>query len=384
MLRAISFLRSAAVEGAASVRNFASATATAQLQPFKLFKLNEGPSQTTSCTREEALNYYETMQRIRRMETTLSTLYKEKKVRGFCHLYSGQEAVAVGVEAALIPGDAIITAYRCHGFVVTRGEPVAGVIGELMGKANGNVEGKGGSMHMYAKEFYGGNGIVGAQVPLGAGIALHKKRTGTNNVSVTMYGDGASNQGQVFEAFNMAKLWNLPCIFICENNKYGMGTSAQRSSANTAYYTRGDFIPGIWADGMEVLTVREAMRYAADWCRSGKGPILVELETYRYFGHSMSDPGTSYRTRDEIQTVRRERDPIILFGRFMTSSGLATDDEIKAIDKKIRLEVEKDVEDCHKAPIPSLDSAYTHVYREPPANFTVRGSDITQNIVPKK
>ncbi|KAM7536908.1 hypothetical protein Aperf_G00000087403 [Anoplocephala perfoliata] len=383
MLQGVKFLRAAVTESVIVPRCFASASATAQLQPFKLYKLDKGPSPTTTCTREDALKYYETMQRIRRMETTLSTLYKEKKVRGFCHLYSGQEAVAVGVEAALIPGDDIITAYRCHGFVLTRGESVASVIGELMQKNNGNVRGKGGSMHMYAKNFYGGNGIVGAQVPVGAGVALHHKRNGTNNICVTMYGDGASNQGQVFETFNMAKLWNLPCLFICENNKYGMGTSTQRSSSNTAYYTRGDVIPGIWADGMEVLTVREAMRYAADWCRSGKGPIIVELETYRYFGHSMSDPGTSYRTRDEIQTVRRERDPIILFGRFMTGNGLATDEEIKAIDKSIRQEVEKVVEECENTPFPAIETAFENVYHEYPENFYIRGADITQKFVPK-
>lgn len=384
MLCAAKLFRSAITNTAANLRYFSNApSASAVLQPFKLYKLDNGPPSTTTCTREDALKYYETMQRVRRMETTLSSLYKEKKVRGFCHLYSGQEAVAVGTEAALIPGDAIITAYRCHAFVVTRGESVASVIGELLGKSNGNVSGKGGSMHMYAKEFYGGNGIVGAQVPLGAGVALHKKRNGTNNLCVTMYGDGASNQGQVFETFNMAKLWNLPCIFVCENNKYGMGTSAQRSSCNTAYYTRGDVIPGLWVDGMDILSVREAMRYAADWCRSGKGPIVVETETYRYFGHSMSDPGTSYRTRDEIQTVRRERDPIILFGRFMTANGLSTDEEIKGIDKKIRQEIEEVVQECENAPLPEIETAYTHVFREYPSDFFIRGSDITQKIIPK-
>uniref|UniRef100_A0A0X3Q304 Pyruvate dehydrogenase E1 component subunit alpha n=1 Tax=Schistocephalus solidus TaxID=70667 RepID=A0A0X3Q304_SCHSO len=372
------------VESARVCQNFSSEpVAKVELHPYKLFKLDNGPSTEVSCSRSEALSYYETMQRVRRMETTISNLYKEKKVRGFCHLYSGQEAVAVGIEAALIPGDSIITAYRCHGFLVTRGESPASVIAELMGRKTGNVGGKGGSMHMYTKEFYGGNGIVGAQVPLGAGVALKHKMFGTNNVCVNLYGDGAANQGQVFETFNMAKLWNLPCIFICENNKYGMGTSTQRASANTAYYARGDYIPGIWVDGMDVLAVREAMRFATDWCRSGKGPILLEAETYRYYGHSMSDPGTSYRTRDEIQSVRRERDPIIVFGRFMTSSGLATDDDIKAIDKKIRQEIEKQLADCQAAPEPDVSWAFQHVYSKHPDNFTVRGCDLTKKYVPK-
>ncbi|VDL99916.1 unnamed protein product [Schistocephalus solidus] len=318
------------VENVRVCPNFSTETVVnKELHPYKLFKLNKGPLTAVSCSRSEALSYYETMQLVRRMETTISNLYKEKKIRGFCHLYSGQEAVAVGIEAALIPGDSIITAYRCHGFLITRGETPSGVMAELMGRKTGNVGGKGGSMHMYTKDFYGGNGIVGAQIPLGAGIALQKKITGTNNVCVSLYGDGAANQGQVFETFNMAKLWDLPCIFICENNKYGMGTSAERASANTAYYSRGDYIPGIWVNAMDILAVREAMRFATDWCRSGKGPIIIEAETYRYYGHSMSDPGTSYRTRDEIQSVRRERDPIIVFGHFMTSSGLATDEEIK-------------------------------------------------------
>ncbi|KAL7058307.1 hypothetical protein AAHC03_017226 [Spirometra sp. Aus1] len=372
------------VESTRACQNFSTEpVANTELRPYKLFKLDNGPPTAVTCSRSEALNYYESMQRIRRMETTCSNLYKEKKIRGFCHLYSGQEAVAVGIESALIPGDSIITAYRCHGFIVTRGESPGSVMGELMGRRMGIVGGKGGSMHMYAKNFYGGNGIVGAQVPLGAGVALQHKLSGSNNVCVTLYGDGAANQGQVFEAFNMAKLWNLPCVFICENNKYGMGTSTQRASANTAYYTRGDYIPGVWVDGMDVLAVREAMRFATEWCRSGKGPILLEAETYRYYGHSMSDPGTSYRTRDEIQTVRRERDPIIVFGRFMTSSGLATDDDIKAIDKKIRQEVEKQLAECEASPEPDVSSAFEHVYSKLPDNFSIRGCDLSKKYVPK-
>uniref|UniRef100_A0A0X3Q2B2 Pyruvate dehydrogenase E1 component subunit alpha n=1 Tax=Schistocephalus solidus TaxID=70667 RepID=A0A0X3Q2B2_SCHSO len=215
------------------------------------------------------------------------------------------------------------------------------------------------------------------------GLPYKKKITGTNNVCVSLYGDGAANQGQVFETFNMAKLWDLPCIFICENNKYGMGTSAERASANTAYYSRGDYIPGIWVNAMDILAVREAMRFATDWCRSGKGPIIIEAETYRYYGHSMSDPGTSYRTRDEIQSVRRERDPIIVFGHFMTSSGLATDEEIKAIDNKVRQEVEKQLTECLAAPEPEASSAFEHVYCKNPDNFSIRGCDVSKRYVPK-
>ncbi|KAH8864689.1 Pyruvate dehydrogenase E1 component subunit alpha type II [Schistosoma japonicum] len=224
------------------------------LSDYKVFKLDTTPAQETECTRDDALKYLETLHCIRRMETALGNLYKEKHIRGFCHLYSGQEAVAVGIEAALQPGDTIITAYRCHGFTMTRGVPVHDIVAELAGKKTGCTKGVGGSMHLYAKDFYGGNGIVGAQVPLGVGIALRMKYRGEKSVSVTLYGDGAANQGQVFEAFNMAKLWNLPVIFICENNKYGMGTSVDRASANTNYYTRGDYIPGLWEIEKRVRT----------------------------------------------------------------------------------------------------------------------------------
>lgn len=346
------------------------------LTEYKLFKLDESPALETECSRTDALKYLETLMRIRRMETSAGNLYKEKQIRGFCHLYSGQEAVAVGIEAGIQPGDAIITAYRCHGFAMTRGVPVRGVLSELTGRKNGCSKGKGGSMHIFHKDFYGGNGIVGAQVPLGVGIALAMKHQGSKSICVTLYGDGAANQGQVFEAFNMAKLWNLPTLFICENNKYGMGTAVRRSSANTSYYTRGDYIPGIWVDGMDVLTVREAVRFASGWCRSDKGPILLEVETYRYHGHSMSDPGTSYRTREEVQSMRRSRDPISLFQKCIVNAGLCTQEEIKDIEKRIRSEVDKDVEQALSAPEAPVESIFEDVYHRPPPDYRIRGCDL--------
>merc|ERR1719285_467317 len=196
-------------------------------------------------------------------------------------------------------------------------------------------------MHMYTKDFYGGNGIVGAQIPLGAGIGFANKYLGNGKVNIALMGDGAANQGQVYEAYNMAKLWNLPSIFVVENNGYGMGTSAERAAASTDYYTRGDYVPGIWVDGMDLITVREATKYALALCREGKGPICMELATYRYSGHSMSDPGTSYRTREEVQEVRQTRDPITSFKEKILSRNLVTADEIKEIDSKIRVQVDE-------------------------------------------
>ncbi|XP_050423482.1 probable pyruvate dehydrogenase E1 component subunit alpha, mitochondrial isoform X1 [Adelges cooleyi] len=314
--------------------------ASFETKPFKLHKLDSGPSTSVTLNSEDAVKYYTQMQTIRRIETAAGNLYKEKIVRGFCHLYSGQEACAVGMKAMFREQDSIITAYRAHGWTYLMGIKPFGVLAELTGRKGGNARGKGGSMHMYAKNFYGGNGIVGAQVPLGAGIAFAAKYSGTGGVCFALYGDGASNQGQVFETYNMAKLWNIPCIFVCENNGYGMGTSADRSSASTDYYSRGDYVPGIWVDGMDILAVREASRFAIDYCTSGKGPIVLETATYRYSGHSMSDPGTSYRTRDEIQEVRQTRDPITSFKTKILDANLVTADQLKAIDSSVKAEID--------------------------------------------
>lgn len=281
---------------------------------------------TTKVTKKDAIEYYRQMFHIRRLEQGAYRLYQAKEIRGFLHLYVGQEAVCVGIQAALQPQDTIITAYRDHGWAVMRGIAPRAMMAELTGRSTGCVKGKGGSMHMYAPGFFGGNGIVGAQVPLGAGIALAHKYKGNHGVSFTLYGDGAANQGQVFEAYNMAKLWDLPVVFVCENNKYGMGTAASRSSASTEYYTRGDYIPGIWVDGMDVLSVREATRFATDYCRSGRGPIVMEMETYRYYGHSMSDPGSSYRSREEIETVRKQHDAISMFKHLLVETRISTED----------------------------------------------------------
>merc|ERR1712198_143123 len=309
---------------------------------YKLHRLDDGPATSTTLTRDEGLRLYREMVTIRRMETAAANLYKEKAIRGFCHLCSGQEAIYSGIKAGMREQDSVITSYRAHGFTYVMGISVLGVLAELTGRKSGCVRGKGGSMHMYAKNFYGGNGIVGAQVPLGAGIAFAHQYKGDGGVNFSLYGDGAANQGQVSEAFNLAKLWNLPAVFICENNHYGMGTSEDRHAASTEFYKRGDYIPGMHVDGMDILAVREATRFATEYCQEN-GPLVYEISTYRYHGHSMSDPGTSYRTRDEVQEVRQTRDPITGFRDRIVGAGLADVAELKAIEAQVRKDVDADV-----------------------------------------
>uniref|UniRef100_A0A8B9VMW4 Pyruvate dehydrogenase E1 component subunit alpha n=2 Tax=Anatinae TaxID=2068716 RepID=A0A8B9VMW4_9AVES len=337
--------------------------ATFEIKKCDLHRLEEGPSTTAVMTREEGLHYYKTMQTIRRMELKSDQLYKQKIIRGFCHLYDGQEACCVGLEVAIKPTDHVITAYRAHGFTYARGVPVREILAELTGRKGGCVKGKGGSMHMYTKNFYGGNGIVGAQVPLGAGIALACKYFGKNEVCLTLYGDGAANQGQIFETYNMAALWKLPCVFICENNRYGMGTSVERAAASTDYYKRGDFIPGLRVDGMDVLCVREAAKFATEHCRAGKGPIVMELQTYRYHGHSMSDPGIRY-----CEILYWHLLKIIKY-RWSKSGNCHGFGEI---DVAVRKEIEEAAQFATTDPEPPLEELGNHIYyNEPP--FEVRG-----------
>lgn len=343
------------MSGAASSSKFA-------VRDYKIHKLDQGPSTEVELTRDDGLKMFEQMVKIRRMEASANSLYKEKIIRGFCHLYSGQEAVAVGMENTLTKDDQVITAYRVHGWALVRGATVRQVLSELTGRSTGTTRGKGGSMHLYGPGLYGGNGIVGAQVPVGAGIALALKSRNLNNVCVALYGDGAANQGQVFEVFNMAKLWNLPAIFVCENNGFSMGTSLDRSSASSDFFTRGDYVPGVWVDGMDVLAVREATRWAKDFCLQGKGPIILEMATYRYFGHSMSDPGTSYRTREEIQEVRQRRDPITSFKDKLITSNLASAEELKTIETDCRKEVDEATQQAKTDAEISTDELYADVY----------------------
>ncbi|XP_018566867.1 pyruvate dehydrogenase E1 component subunit alpha, somatic form, mitochondrial-like [Anoplophora glabripennis] len=311
--------------------------------PYDLYKLDAGPATSTELTKEDALKFFRSMNLIRKMEREISVLYSKKIVRGFCHLYSGQEAVCVGTRSLMIPTDTAITSYRCHAWMMSMGNSIQSIIAEVAGVKSGCSKGKGGSMHMFGPNIYGGAAIVGAHVPLGTGLALAHKYKGDGGVCITIYGDGATDQGQVFEAMNQAKLLSLPVLYLIENNIYSMGTPLSRHSANQDLYTRGDAVPGIRMDGMDILSVREGVKFCLEYIRGGNGPIVLELLTYRYFGHSLSDPGTSYRSRDEIKQVREMKDPIMLLKNKILSSNLATEEELNEVDKATKVEVEKTV-----------------------------------------
>jgi pyruvate dehydrogenase E1 component alpha subunit len=293
-------------------------------------------------------------------------MYGMGVIGGFCHLYIGQEAVVVGMQMAIGEGDQVITGYRDHGHMLACGMESRGVMAELTGRRTGYSHGKGGSMHMFSREkdFFGGHGIVGAQVPLGTGLAFANRYRKTDRVCLTYFGDGAANQGQVYESFNMAKLWSLPVIYVIENNRYAMGTSVARSSAQTDFSRRGDSfdIPGEQVDGMDIRAVKAAGDKAVAWCRAGKGPYILEMLTYRYRGHSMSDPA-KYRTREEVNKVRDEHDPIEMVRKRILDRKHASEDDLKAIEKRVR-EIITDAADFATAsPEPDPAELWTDVYR---------------------
>ncbi|XP_072743285.1 uncharacterized protein [Anoplolepis gracilipes] len=331
---------------------------------YDLYRLDKGPTDKSTLNVNDATYALKTMNYIRRMENKAAELYRQRLINGFLHLYAGQEAVAVGLKMALAEKDTVITAYRCHGFAIVFDVPARSVLAELMGRKTGPAKGKGGSMHMYAPRFYGGDGIVGGQVPIGTGMALAHKYDGTGAVAITLYGDGAASQGQIFEAWNMAKLWNLPAVYICENNRYGMGTAIHRASANTKLYTRGDIVPGIRVDGMKVVDVREAIRFARNYALRN-GPIVIEMVTYRYFGHSMSDPGFSYRTREEIKAVQSEQDPIMLLNKLVVGKGLMTEKDVEGIRDAMYKKVDEEMEQAKADQWPELSEIATDVYVKP-------------------
>jgi pyruvate dehydrogenase E1 component alpha subunit len=301
---------------------------------------------------------------IRRFEEKAGQLYGMGLIAGFCHLYIGQEAVVVGVQAALQPGDQVITGYRDHGHMLACGMSARGVMAELTGRQGGHSRGKGGSMHMFSREknFFGGHGIVGAQAPIGAGLAFANRYTGSKAISVTYFGDGASNQGQVYEAFNMASLWKLPVLFIIENNQYAMGTSVARASAETELFKRGiSFeIPGEEVDGMDVVAVKAAAERAVARVRGGEGPVILEMKTYRYRGHSMSDPA-KYRTREEVQEMREHHDPIDGLRKRLEQAGDIGEEEFRRIEVEVRAVVNDSAEFAQSSPEPDPSELYTDV-----------------------
>ncbi|VEJ45203.1 pyruvate dehydrogenase (acetyl-transferring) E1 component subunit alpha [Bartonella vinsonii] len=315
-------------------------------------------------TKEEEIDAYREMLLIRRFEEKAGQLYGMGLIGGFCHLYIGQEAVVIGTLKAAKEGDQVITSYRDHGHMLAVGMSPRGVMAELTGRRGGFSKGKGGSMHMFSKEknFYGGHGIVGAQVPIGSGLAFSNQYLGKDNVTLVYFGDGAANQGQVYESFNMASLWKLPVIYVIENNQYAMGTSVARASAETDFSRRGlSFeIPGIVVDGMDVRAVKGAADEAVSWARSGKGPIILDMQTYRYRGHSMSDPA-KYRSKEEVQKVKEEQDPIDQVKSRILKQGWASEDDLKSIDKEVRAIVADAAEFAQSDQEPDASELYTDV-----------------------
>ncbi|APO74727.1 pyruvate dehydrogenase E1 component alpha subunit [Rhizobium etli 8C-3] len=314
--------------------------------------------------RDTELKAYREMLLIRRFEEKAGQLYGMGFIGGFCHLYIGQEAVVVGMQFALKEGDQVITGYRDHGHMLATGMSARGVMAELTGRRGGYSKGKGGSMHMFSKEkhFYGGHGIVGAQVSLGTGLAFANRYRGNDNVSVAYFGDGAANQGQVYESFNMAQLWKLPVIYVIENNRYAMGTSTARATAQADFSKRGvSFgIPGMQVDGMDVRAVKAAADEAIEYCRSGKGPMILEMLTYRYRGHSMSDPA-KYRSKDEVQKMRSESDPIEQVRLRLIEKGWASEEDLKSIDKDVRDIVADSADFAQADPEPDVSELYTDI-----------------------
>lgn len=323
-----------------------------------------GLADNVPVTRELMFKLYRDMLLIRRFEEKAGQLYGMGLIGGFCHLYIGQEAVVVGMQDCITPNDAVITSYRDHAHMIACGMDPNGIMAELTGRIGGFSKGKGGSMHMFSteKHFYGGHGIVGAQVPLGTGIAFAHKYRGNGNLSLTYFGDGSVNQGQVYESFNMASLWKLPVIYIIENNEYAMGTSVKRSHSTTELFRRGEAfgIPGKQVNGMDVIAVREAGQEAVKFVRDGNGPFLLEMKTYRYRGHSMSDPA-KYRSKEEVEQYKEQRDPIEGLKARMTREGFADEEKFKEIEKEVKAIVNESAEFAQQSPEPPESELWTDV-----------------------
>jgi pyruvate dehydrogenase E1 component alpha subunit len=310
------------------------------------------------------LKWYEIMLRIRRFEERTLMAYGQQQIRGFCHVYIGQEAIAAGLTSALRAEDGLVTAYRQHGLALARGMSAKSCMAELYGKATGCVKGKGGSMHFFSKahKYFGGNGIVGAQIPIGTGIALAEKYRGTDNLCVTMFGDGAARQGALYESFNMAMTWKLPVLYICENNQYAMGTSVERTSNVTDLYKLGSSfdMPSESVDGMRPESVHDALARAAAHIRAGNGPYYLEIKTYRYKGHSVSDPG-NYRSKEELKSYM-DLDPVKSLEHRLTAEGIASEEEVQAIRDLIKAEIDEAVAFAESSPLPDPSELFTDNY----------------------
>jgi len=320
----------------------------------------------TSISKKTFMEWYTLMLRIRKFEERALMMYGQQKIRGFCHVYIGQEAIAAGIESALTKDDALVTAYRQHGLAIARGVSTKSAMAELYGKETGINKGKGGSMHFFSKEdrYFGGNGIVGAQIPIGAGIGFAEKYRGTNNLCVTMFGDGASRQGALHEAFNMAMTWKLPVLFICENNHYAMGTSVARTTNVLDIYKLGHAyeMPSEPVDGMDPAAVHEAISKAADHIRAGNGPYFLEIKTYRYKGHSVSDPG-KYRTKEEVKEYK-DKDPINILEKKMLKEKITTEAAIKKLKAEVKVEIDEAVQFAEESSFPDASELYTDNYQQ--------------------
>ena len=329
-------------------------------------KKNTKSKGTEEFTKETYLDWFETMLLIRRFEERSLMEYGRQNIRGFLHVYIGQEAIAAGMKSALRQEDPVVTGYRQHGIALMKGVSADACMAELWGKKTGVVKGKGGSMHFFSREhnYFGGNGIVAAQIPIGTGLAFAEKYRGTDNVSVCMFGDGAARQGALYESFNMAKTWNLPVLYVCENNNYAMGTSVERTSSLTDIYKVGEVfdIPSKAVDGMDPVAVHRSFKEAADWIRAGKGPYFLEVETYRYKGHSVSDPA-KYRTKEELKAYQ-DKDPVKMLEKVLRDESIATEDEIKGIKNKIKDIVEASVKFAQESDYPEPSELYDDNYVE--------------------
>jgi pyruvate dehydrogenase E1 component alpha subunit len=357
-------IKATAVKPGAATKGPVAKAAPAGTRPAK--SGNGARADVPALAKDQELSAFRQMLLIRRFEEKAGQMYGMGLIGGFCHLYIGQEAVVVGMQMAIKASDQVITGYRDHGHMLSSGMDPRGVMAELTGRRSGYSKGKGGSMHMFSVEkgFYGGHGIVGAQVSLGTGLAFANRYRRNNNVTLTYFGDGAANQGQVYESFNMAELWKLPVIYIIENNRYAMGTAVTRASAQTDFSKRGASfnIPGEQVDGMDVRAVKAAGERAAKWCRDGKGPIILEMMTYRYRGHSMSDPA-KYRTREEVEKVRTEHDPIDMVRARLIATKRASEEELKTIDAQVRAIINEASEFATHDPEPDPAELFTDVSR---------------------